>query len=247
MRSNAAAPQAAAGEGPMRKFVIIVPLLAAVAVILFQWAFPIASYRYRLTVSVEVDGQVHSGSSVIEVWHRFNPRTLWHAVGVYNDGIRGQAVLVGLGSRGILVAALAGQDRGCTVDARYLVGRAYEPASDRKPCVIGYPATIENERALAQRHGSIELTPDNLPAFIWFSDDANLNTAKMLEPADFAAVIGDSARLVSAQIEITNDPVVIDLDTKLPLYRGLPPPPPLDSIKLPNGVSLNWEMFISRE
>jgi hypothetical protein len=231
----------------MRKSVIIVLILIAAVVTWFKWTFPTASYRYRLTVAVEVDGQVHSGSSVIELWIRFNPRTLWSAVGTYNDGIRGQAALVDLGARGVLVAALAGQPRGCTVDARYLVGRAYEPAADRKPCVTGYPGSIENERALARKRGPVELTPDNLPAFIWFSDDTNLMTAKIVKPEEFTSVIGDSARLVSTQIEITNDPVIIDLENRLPLYKSLPPPPPTDSVTLPNGVSLNWAMFIQRD
>jgi hypothetical protein len=231
----------------MRKFVIIVLILIATVVTWFKWNFPTVSYRYRLTVAVEVDGQVHSGSSVIEVWHRFNPRTLWHFAGTYNDGIWGQAALVDLGARGVLVAALGGQGGSCTVDAPYLVGRAHEPASDRKPCVTGYPATIENERALARKRGPVELTPDNLPAFIWFSDDTNLTTAKIVKPEESASVIGDSARLVSTQIQITNDPVIIDLDKRLPLYKSLPPPPPLDSVTLPNGVSLNWAMFIQRE
>jgi hypothetical protein len=231
----------------MRKFAIVVLILITAVVVWFQWTFPTASYRYRLSISVETDGEVHSGSSVIEVWHRFNPRTLWHAVGTYNDSIHGQAVLVDLGTRGVLVAALAKQPGGCTVDARYLVGRAYEPAVDRKPCVTGYPATIENERALARKRGPVELTPDNLPAFIWFSDKTNPMTAKIAKPEEFAAVIGDSARLASAQIEITDDPVVIDLDKRLPLYKSLPPPPPVDSVTLPNGVSLNWAKFIQGE
>ncbi len=45
---------------------ILVALIAA-AVIWYKWNFPTTSYRYRLTVAVEVDGQIHSGSSVIEV------------------------------------------------------------------------------------------------------------------------------------------------------------------------------------
>ena len=72
-------------------------------------------------------------------------------------------------------------------------------------------------------------------------------TAKIAKPEEFAAVIGDSARLASAQIEITDDPVVIDLDKRLPLYKSLPPPPPVDSVTLPNGVSLNWAKFIQGE
>ena len=236
----------------MRKLVIVVLILIAIPVVWYQWNFPTVSYRYRLTVAVEVDGQVHSGSSVIEVWYHFNPRWLPPATGMYNEYDAGQAVLIDLGARGVLVAALAGvvdktgqiYDR-CTIDARDLVGRAYEPPATRRPCAPGYPVSLENERALARKLGPVELTPDNMPAFVWFSDKTDFTTAKMVKPNEFASVTGDAARLVSAQIEITSDPVVVDIDKRLPLYKNLPQPPRGGPAPLPNGLALHWAMFIA--
>jgi hypothetical protein len=252
MRGDAAAPKAAVHEGIMRKLVIIVLILIAIPVVWYQWNFPSVSYRYRLTVAVEVGGQVHSGSSVIAVHYSFNPKWVPPSWGVYNQYDSGQAVLIDLGARGVLVAALVGvldktgqiYDR-CTIDARYLVGRAYEPSATRRPCAVGYPVTLDNERAISRMRSPVDLTSDNLPAFIWFSDNTDFTTAKMVKPNEFASVIGDAARLVSAQIEITSDPVVVDIDKRLPLYKTLPQPPRGGPAPLPNGLALHWAMFIA--
>src|ERR1700728_2429725 len=108
MRSHAVARGTAAHEDSMRKLLIIVLIIIGIPVIWFWVSFPTVSYRYRLTVAVECDGQVHSGSSVIEVLLRFNPKWLPPSGGTYNVFVTGQAVLIDLGARGVLVAALGG-------------------------------------------------------------------------------------------------------------------------------------------
>ncbi len=184
---------------------------------------------------VESDGRVHSGSSVIEVDYQFWRKALRGLVGGSSGhgSVTGQAVVIDLGARGALVAALGGLPGDyCVVSALSLVGRAYEPAVRRRRCVSGYPLSYENERALANESGSVELTRDNLPAFIWFADKAD-STWRQVEPSDFPTVIGDATRLVSAQIEITHEPVVIDIDKKLPAYTEL------------RAKSDSWRQFVS--
>jgi hypothetical protein len=200
--------------GPMRKLLIVALILIAAAVGWYKWSFPTISYRYRLTVAVEADGQVHSGSSVIETRYRFNPE--W-AIGLsngvqYHPTVTGQAVFIDLGARGALIAALGGDYDATTSDL--LVSRAYEPADLRRRG-RGVPITQKSIEEISQKSGAVGLTPDNLPAFYWFSNPADLASEKLVEPDQFASVIGDSTRLISAQIEITHDPVVIDIDRNL--------------------------------
>lgn len=222
----------AANESTMRKFAIIVLILIAIPVVWYWVSFPTVSYRYRLTVGVEADGQVHSGSSVIEVWYRFNPQSLWPVFGMYDRGVRGQAVLIDLGARGTLVAALSGENYDySTVSADALAGRAFQPNAASSN---GYLPTLDGVRALSQMQGRAALVPGNLPAFFWFFDPTNLATAKLVKPADFASVIGDSTRLVSAQVGITHDPIVIDIDKKLAVYST------------PAGAAINRRLFIAR-
>lgn len=248
MRGNATAPQLAAGESSMRKFAIIALILIAASVIWYKWSFPTVSYRYRLSIAVESDGQVHFGSGVIEVWHRFNPQWARALVGgnPADAGVRGQGIFVDLGARGTLVAALYTEPYdNCSVGAVDLVGRAYEPPSARRRCITGYRLSLENERELAQKESSLSLTADDLPAFFWFSEPPNLATARPVTPQNFASVIGDSVRLVSAQVEITHDPIVIDIDKKLPACA--PPYWPLKNGhgSAPNTLIFRCGLFIS--
>jgi hypothetical protein len=173
-----------------------------------------ASYSYRLTIAVEVDGLVHTGSSVIEVSYRFNPE--WAAAiangSRYSVRITGQAVVVDLTTRGSLVAALhAGTGSGHVgIAADSLAGRAFG--------VLPTPGAV---RHISRQQGSVELTPDNLPPFIWFPSLTAPDNAQTVNPANMAGVIGDSARFVSATVEITHDPIVIDFDKRAPWYDAL--------------------------
>jgi hypothetical protein len=170
-------------------------------IVLFRASFPTASYRYRLAVAVETDGQLHSGSSVIEVLIRFNPR--WAPGPSINTFVRGQAVLIDLGSRGTLIATLhSGTGSGhVAVAADELVGCAFSP-STRALCP-GYPATGDSISAISRMGGVVDLPPNDLPPFIWFSDVTKQNTARLVNPADFANVIGDATRLVSSSTSIS--------------------------------------------
>lgn len=242
MRGSAAARGPAAHEGSMRKFAIIVLILTAVAVIWYRWEFPTASYRYRLTVAVNADGQVHTGSSVIDVSYRFYPH--WFSAlasgSQFDSKIRGQAALIDLGKHGVLVAALFGQPGDySTQDADALAGRAFLAFSADAP---GFPVTLENIRAISRMRGLVDLGSNDMPPFIWFSNKADPAAAHFVKPDEFAAVIGDSVRLAFVQLQITDDPIVVDIDRKLPLYRALPPPPLLVQ---PGKFAVNWAMFVA--
>jgi hypothetical protein len=111
--------------------------------------------------------------------------------------------------------------------------------------VGGYGATLDRVRELSQMNGTADLSADNMPPFIWFSDKADPRSARPVKPEDFASVIGDSAHLISARVEITQAPIIIDLDKRLPLYKRLSSPLTQDSPDLPNGLFLNGSMFIA--
>src|SRR4051794_5860365 len=87
--------------------------MSVITVISYKIAYPTYTYRYRLSLGIEADGQVHHGSSVIEIsWPRqpIPPGSVQAEIG-------GQAALVDLGSRGAVVASLFN-------------GESYGPAPD---------------------------------------------------------------------------------------------------------------------
>ena len=78
-------------------------IIIAVAVIAYKMAFPTYSYRYRLHLAVEIEGKVHAGSSVIEVDWSCGLKIADSGCGATLDG---QATVIDLGARGVLVALL---------------------------------------------------------------------------------------------------------------------------------------------
>ena len=168
-------------------------------------------YRFRLTISLETDGQLRTGSSVIEVAWMRQP-DFGNGV-TYLLSIRGQAVFVDLGNRGAVVASLqpGRGDRDTKTGPwgiEWIAPRAFH---------MGFTPEIPDLRMEGRR----EVTPDNLPRLIWFSDPTNPATAHVVTPAEIATELGPAARLASAEVEITNDPIVIDIDKKLPWYPEL--------------------------
>jgi hypothetical protein len=210
--------------------------IAAMAALYKYW-YPTYSYRYRLTVNIEVDGKVHTGSSVIEVtWYaHFLPELV-----SFSPELRGQAALVDLGSHGVVVATLInGEDYGPARDgawgAIWIIPRAFG---------IG-TSVYELPAALPKLRGRRDLAPDNLPRFVWFSNLQDPTTARKVLSPDFPAVLGPFVRFAGASVEIANDSLVIDIRDKLSWLKALEQKPPGDDvIYLPNMFGISRSLFI---
>ena len=178
------------------------------------------SYRYRLTLAIEVDGKIHTGSSVIEI--------AWHGgpeigdVGPYHPTIRGQATLVDLGDKRAVVAPLInGESYGAASDgalgALWIVPRAF-----------GTNSALEQLPSLPRLTGRRQLSANNMLRLIWFDDVSDPKTAKKIQTSEIPGRLVDpkgtlspNTRLVDAYVEITRDPIVIDIEKKLPWYSDL--------------------------
>jgi hypothetical protein len=200
----------------MRIFLWIVGGLAvAIAAAVAWWVinYPTYTYRYRLTIAFEIDGVVHTGSSVIEVAHKGGPE--FGGAGSYAPKLYGQAVYIDLGRRGAIVAALTlGTFEGDVVKGpRNMV---WIGAS-----AFGNQSTKPELPELPRLRGRRALAADNLPDFIWFSNPADPATARRFLLHDIPALFGPNARLADAFVEITGEPVVLDIDKKLPWFEPL--------------------------
>lgn len=192
----------------MRIFLWIVGGLAvAVAAVVAWWiAYPTYTHRYRLTIAIEIDGKVYRDSSVIEV--RWIGQPQFGDAPPFIPSVRGQATLVDLGPGGAIAAALhPGMIEGRFVAANFLAMRAF-----------GIDGGLDTYRRISQQSGKRNLTADDLPMFILFSDASNPATARA---GHIGYLLGPTARLVEASVEMTRDPIVIDLDRKLPWYRTM--------------------------
>lgn len=223
--------------------VAFIALLIGGAIVWWKINYPTYSYRYRLTLAIEIDGKVHAGSSVIEIVWGGGPEI--GDVGHYHPSIRGQAPLVDLGPHGAVIATLINSDYGRAADGTYSViwiaARAF-----------GNDSTNQELPKLPHLTGLRHLSPDNMPQLVWFSNISDPSTARKITPADIPELFGPNARLSNATVEITSDPIVIDINKKLPWYKNkklpwykdLREPRNHGVMYLPGGFALADTMFI---
>jgi hypothetical protein len=198
-------------------------------------------YRYRLQLAVEIDGKIHTGSSIIEVRcgsSDFSPGSDMSGSACSTGG---QAVVVDLGPKGLLVATLF---TGYTtspvpdgaVEARFLCANAFGNGSSRKELP-----------SLAHMHGRRNLSSTNFPRLLWFSNPTDIKSAQKITKDELSTIIDPSARLVEAFVEITQEPVKIDIDRKLVWFSALVEKQRNGSISYPNQLNLNYSMFVGQD
>jgi hypothetical protein len=195
----------------MRTLGIIAICVVGLIVGLVAWykiTYPSYTHRYRLSITVDIDGKAYTGSSVIEVRWIGQP-TLGEA-SPFVSNVRGQAAFVDLGQHGALVATLhRGNIQEGATNADILAIRAFQVSGG-----------FESYRIITEQVGSRELKPDNMPRLIWFPNVADPNSARQVTPEDIPALFGPGAQL-SGSVEITRDPILIDIDKKLAWYNKL--------------------------
>jgi len=193
------------------KIIGLVLLVLAGLAIMDVWP---ATVRYRLTLNVEENGKIATGSGVIEgsyykeaQWLPLPSQAEWHTQ------VTGEAVMVDLGERGILFALLKeGEDSRSSAD--YIALKAFGFMEGP----IGYPVgkRLSWIADLGRRTGAKANIPfKNLPMLVRFKDINDPKTVERVDPNNLAASFGDGVKLVSASIEITFDPVTTGVEKKL--------------------------------
>jgi len=201
----------------MRKAGIITGMIFGVLalIVLIYEAGYTHRYRYRLTVEVEVDGQIKSGSRVIEVISR--PDLVPGRPLRYMTTFRGEAVYVDLGQRGNLFALLSAPDG---------FGAAFLPDK----VFFRYPVSASPEeqksrfaefKRLAQRRTLRELQISQLPILVTFKDPNDPKSVTEVFPNDFAATFGPRVRLKRATLEMTDEPVATGIENILPWVSSM--------------------------
>lgn len=170
--------------------------------------------RYRLTLEVETPDGLKVGSGVIEnVWTRNEfdiPRSS------VRSRDRGEAVVVDLGSHGLLFALLCGRDRngsrGSSDNMHDLPLEVFQRIKAIGPNT-GTPGA--QMRQLIGLKQEAELTQQEIPFLVRFRDIADPATVEKVDPNNLAKSFGAGVRLKRATIEITSDPVTKGIEKRL--------------------------------
>jgi hypothetical protein len=160
------------------------------------------TYRYRVTIDVEVNGKVLSASSVNETRFLRQPQLL--GVPPYAITHHAEAVYLDLGSGRNVVATLGTGPTGDGWGTTSLVGRVFD-----------IKKTEEFWTRLAASNEERELSGELLPTLVTFTDPSDPKTARVVMPGDFPKVFGQGVRFLGARIQMTRDPVTEKIETEL--------------------------------
>jgi hypothetical protein len=186
-----------------------------------------ASFRYKLTLSVDTPEGVKSGFSVVQVDA--------HDVTIPDRGTMtratGEAVYVDLGEGARPIVAV--------MVPRVPRKRALE-WGEGKPDVVallklyGEPSPKSEEtlidliRRLARLRGPRMLTADDLPDLVTFADINEPKSVVTVDPQNLPAALGREVKWNRISVEVTNEPVTTGLEKKLPWLNRLKGQPGLD-------------------
>ena len=206
-------------------------------------------YRYRLTVEVETPEGIRSGSSVIEVITKVSSKYSIPNAGSVISRVKGEAVTVDLGKRGVLFALLRSEyDEDWASRAVWRVTNltTYQEAKAAREALGDDEANLSDiqfgmnmERVLSLKgrrdlpryvdngmtRGTVrneggEL-PSGYPILVTFKDTNIPETVQMVDPDDFGTRFGKGVRLKSITVERTEDEVTRGIEKRLTWLKAV--------------------------
>jgi hypothetical protein len=191
----------------MKAGLFILALVAGSFLLAWKIPFPSATVRYRMTVEVETPEGIKSGSAVREVDMWLHPHILPEQVSAFSS-VKGEAVEVDLGQRGVLFTLLTG-------------GRHYSVLAAAFPSSSKDPLDAESIRHYASvpvgTTGSLKpVKYKELARGVTFKDLNDPKTVKSVNYEDMTDAFGSGVKIKQINIEITNDLVTWNLEKKLP-------------------------------
>jgi hypothetical protein len=194
----------AQGDGVRRMKWLGIAFAAVVAgFVLYKISYPTYSCRYRMTVNVEVDGQMRSASSVIEFRVSKQLRFLPDVNPIKFDAV-GEAVFIDMDGRSLIALLKSGE---------------YAQDGDFPLRVVPahFKLNMDRQRAsLASLRGKWELADKDLPTLVTFSDANNAATLRIIRPDQLEQTFGPNVHWRGVVIEMTTDPVTRGLEARLP-------------------------------
>ncbi len=190
------------------------------------------TYRYRLTVEVDTPEGLRTGSSVIEVTTRISGRYSIPNPGQVIHSVRGEAVVVDLGSRGTLLIDWASTVLFLAAPQVPLATTRGLPNSSHLDFDIRFKAALALAGAqviprdyrdrIGSRHQPGD-PPSAWPMMVRFRDLADPKSVEKINPDDLSASFGAGVKLRRITAERTDDPVTSGILARLPWLDSATP------------------------
>jgi hypothetical protein len=207
-------------------FLALLCITAAVLAGVIKEKPPSGTWRYKMTVEVETPEGIKSGSTVREVTIQDLAEPTNPSMGGFRTKVKGEAVVVDLGPRGVLFALLNGYAFGPDY-AWQIVFHAF-PMPGKPPGAGG--ATPEGLEYYSHLKAKTVLPPSLYPMMVTFADLKEPKTVKSVydmhwngrypmhyeTTADrFEETFGQGIRLKSIEIEMADESITQGIEKKL--------------------------------
>lgn len=182
------------------------------------------TYRYRLTVEVETPEGLKTGSSVIEVRSGVGGKAAG-PMAVYTTEVRGEAVTVDLGRRGLMFALLRSGDNVDWAGQAMMRGIVPDPSPEQRQAmkdpwrdaIKARYAKLLTMRGIYDLPREVDILGlrDNYPMLVRFRDIADPGTVEQVDPDDLARSFGEGVKLKRITVQLTDDPVTTGIVKRL--------------------------------
>jgi hypothetical protein len=196
----------------------VVLVVRSPAMTTLRLAFSSPTVNFKLTLQVEVDGVVHTGSSVLQT--RWGYQLPWLRGFGYNRvwqvGAHGEATIIDLGERGLLFELL-------TEPIHYYDGKGIDDVSITAGGMLGYLELNMDDgpEVFSRQRDPVNIPPGGLPLLVRFRDIQDPRTVEQVDPVNLTATFGPGVRFVRATIAVTDAPVTTGIETRVQWLDGL--------------------------
>lgn len=192
-----------------RKIALSVALAIVGGLAFCKLTYPTYTYNYRMTVNVEADGKICSGSSVIEV-RLVKQMQLTGEMPRVATEVSGEAVFVDLGGGRNVIALLAsGYKAKDSEYPKYIVSKHFKLSYEDSD-LVKFP----------RLQGRWELPSGELPALISFTNLNDPKTARAVGSTEFENVFDPEVHFKGVSIEMTSDPVTRGIEKNLKWWNN---------------------------
>lgn len=184
---------------------------------------PIYTYRYRLTIEMEVNGETRVGTSVVEVQESV-PFSLQK--GTVVTAVHGEATVIDLGGGKVLVALLEGVPAEAFQEperSRKWIGKAPTGMLAEMYLLSSRWQDGRNDALakLAMQREVKELSPNQLPTLVSFGNVRDPKTVYVVKPQALHETFGPGVRLKRATIAVTTDPRTVSIERTMPWLKTI--------------------------
>jgi hypothetical protein len=210
-----------------------------------------ATYRYKLTLSLDTPDGVKTGFNVVEARSSevsIPARGVTHATS-------GQGIYVDLGPGRRPLIALLTHIRRANEQLKDIRWDEDDPTDIfRRLCLRWsgrdlYKDRITEVTAIGDCGAPFAIASTDLPDLVTFADVNNPNSVVLVDPNNLSATLGPGVAWRSMTLQATDEPLTRGIDEHLPWVRGYQPNIPLRDLKSDEGLHdfVNKGNFLKRD